>query len=93
MDEKTVYRFTLTNTKGNNVSIINYGATVISWQVLDRENVVKDIVTGFNNLDAYCKNEVYMGCTVGRYANRLANGKFKIGENEFQLTTNNGGNH
>lgn len=92
-DDKPVYCFMLTNTKGNSVSIINYGATVISWCVSDKKNNVRDIVTGFNELDSYLKNDVYMGCAVGRYANRIANGKFTINQKEYQLNCNNGSNH
>lgn len=90
---KDVYRFTLTNEKGNNVSIINYGAAIISWQVMDNKNVKRDIVAGFENLEDYLSNDVYLGCIVGRYANRIANGKFTIDGTEYQLACNNGSNH
>ena len=74
-ESKEVYRFMLTNKKGNSVSIINYGAAIISWQVMDNKNVNRDIVAGFENLEDYLGNDVYLGCIVGRYANRIANGK------------------
>lgn len=90
---KDVYRFTLSNEKGNSVSIINYGATVISWQVIDNKNVNRDIVAGFENFEDYLENNVYLGCIVGRYANRIANGKFAIDGTEYQLACNNGSNH
>ena len=90
---KPVYRFTLTNAKGNSVSIINYGAAIISWLVKDNKNVNRDIVAGFNNLEDYLKNDMYSGCLVGRYANRIANGKFKINGTGYNLACNNGVNH
>jgi aldose 1-epimerase len=90
---KEVYKFVLTNTKGNSVSIINYGATIISWQVKDNKNVNRDIVAGFNGLEDYLTNDVYLGCIVGRYANRIANGKFTINGTEYHLISNNGINH
>jgi aldose 1-epimerase len=90
---KKIYRFTLSNKKGNAVSIINYGATIISWQVKDKADVVRDIVAGFENMESYCTNAVYMGSIVGRYANRIANGKFTINETGYQLACNNAPNH
>lgn len=90
---KEVHRFTLVNAKGNSVSIINYGAALISWRVRDKKNVARDIVAGFDNLEDYLKNEAYMGCIAGRYANRIAHGKFQIAGKEFQLECNNKPNH
>ena len=90
---KIVHRFTLSNKKGNSVSIINYGAAIISWQVKDKKNEMRDVVVGFNNLEDYLKNNVYMGCIAGRYANRIAKGKFKINGTEYKLTCNNEPNH
>lgn len=93
LEGKEIYRFVLTNAKGNSVSIINYGATIISWEVKNNKNVKKDIVAGFNDLEDYLKNDVYLGCIVGRYANRIANGKFTINGTEYHLANNNGVNH
>jgi len=90
---KEVYRFTCINVKGNSVSIINYGATIISWEIKDDKNLDRDIVAGFNTLEDYLKNDVYMGCIVGRYANRIANGKFSINGTEYRLACNNGKTH
>jgi aldose 1-epimerase len=90
---KEVYKFTLANEKGNAVSIINYGAAIISWQVADKANVARDIAVGFDDLETYLKNTAYMGCIAGRYANRIANGKFKLDRTEYQLACNNGPNH
>ena len=92
-ESKEVYRFMLTNKKRNSVSIINYGAAIISWQVMDNKNVNRDIVAGFENLEDYLGNDVYLGCIVGRYANRIANGKFTINGTEYKLACNNGTNH
>lgn len=92
-ESKEVYRFTLTNKKGNSVSVINYGAAIISWLVMDNKNMNRDIVAGFKNLEDYLANDVYLGCIVGRYANRIAYGKFTIDGTEYQLACNNGTNH
>lgn len=93
LNEKEIYRFTLSNEKGNAVSIINYGATIISWQIKDKKNEVRNIVAGFDDLETYLTNGVCMGCIVGRYANRIANGKFKINGIEYHLACNNAPNH
>ena len=90
---KEVYRFTLSNEKGNSVSVVNYGATIISWQVMDNKNVNRNIVAGFENLEDYLANDVYLGCIAGRYANRIANGKFTLDGTEYQLACNTGSNH
>lgn len=90
---KQVSRYTLTNSKGNSVCVINYGATVISWYIQAGENDQRNIVTGFDDLDSYLANDVYMGCIAGRYANRIAGGRFSIGDSTYQLACNNGHNH
>ncbi len=85
---KDIYRFTLLNDAGNSVSIINYGGIITSWVVKG-----KDIVAGFDDLKNYIENDAYFGCITGRYANRIANGKFRINGTLFSLTCNNGNNH
>ena len=92
-ESKEVFRFTLTNKKGNSVSVINYGAAIISWLVMDNKNMNRNIVAGFENLEDYLANDVYLGCIVGRYANRIAHGKFTLDGTEYQLACNNGSNH
>ncbi|MEP7236953.1 MAG: aldose epimerase family protein [Ferruginibacter sp.] len=90
---KEIFNFTLTNAKGNSISIINYGATIISWLLKDNNNAMRNIVAGFDKLEDYLINDVYLGCTVGRYANRIANGRFEIDGIQFDLASNNGVNH
>lgn len=92
-ENREVYRFNLVNAKGNSISIINYGATIISWEVKDKKNLIRNIVAGFDNLDDYIKNDVYMGCIAGRYANRIANGTFSINGHTYSLARNNDINH
>jgi aldose 1-epimerase len=85
---KDVYRFTMQNDKGNSISVISYGATVISWMVGER-----DIVAGFDKLSDYLGNDAYFGCIAGRVANRIAGGKFSINGDTYTLAVNNGPNH
>jgi aldose 1-epimerase len=92
-DGKEVYLFTLTNNNGVQVKISNYGATVTSWIVPDKKGEKSSIVLGFDSLAGYLARPPYFGATVGRYGNRIANGKFSIDGNGYTLATNNGKNH
>jgi aldose 1-epimerase len=89
----TVSRFVLTNRHGIEVRIIEYGAIVQSIRTPDRTGAMGDIVLGFDDLAGYLHNTPYLGAVVGRYANRIAKGRFTLGGNRYQLATNNGPNH
>jgi len=91
-DGKQVYLFTLTNKNGAQVKISNYGGTITSWIMPDKNGKTSSIVLGFDSLSGYLAKPPYFGATIGRYGNRIANGKFKIGNNEYTLATNNGKN-
>lgn len=92
-DGKNVYLYTLTNANGMQVKITNYGGTVTSIMVPDRQGKIADVVLGFDNLDDYIKKSPYFGCIVGRYGNRIANGKFTLDGKEYKLAQNNGQNN
>ncbi len=94
-DGKEVEAFILTNSHGLRAKIMTYGATLISLEIPDRDGQLADIVLGHNNLEGYLKRETnpYFGATVGRYANRLAKGRFMLNGNEYHLATNDGPNH
>ncbi|MGC4036696.1 MAG: aldose epimerase family protein [Chitinophagaceae bacterium] len=91
-DGKTVYLYTLTNAKGDQVKITNYGATITSWVSPDKSGKKSSIVLGFDSLSGYLAKPPYFGAIVGRYGNRIAKGKFKIGDNTYTLAINNGVN-
>ena len=90
---RDIYRFTLLNANGNGISVINFGATIVSWELKDSNSVMRNIVAGFANLEDYVHNDIYLGCVAGRYANRIANGRFSIDGNEYVLACNNIPNH
>lgn len=92
-DGKQVYLFTLTNSKGNQVKITNYGATVTSWIVPDKEGKMANIVLGFDSLKNYLAGTPYFGAIVGRYGNRIAKGQFTLNGSTYTLATNDGPNH
>lgn len=90
LNGKQIDLFILKNTQGTEVSITNYGATVVSILVADKNKRMDDVVLGFNSIDGYLQDEnaAYMGCIVGRYANRITDAKFKIEDKEYQLSVN-----
>lgn len=93
VDGKEVYLYTLTNSKGNQVKITTYGGIMTSWTAPDKNGKKSSIIVGFDSLTPYLQQPPYFGALIGRYGNRIANGKFKIDGTEYTLATNNGKNH
>ena len=91
-DGRTASLFTLTNRHGLTAKITNYGTIITEFHTLDRQGKLGDVVLGFENLAAYLKGHPYMGCTVGRFANRIARGRFTLDGRTYHLATNNGPN-
>lgn len=92
-DGQNVDIFTLTNKRGLEVKITNFGGIITSLKVPDRNGKLDDIVLGFDNLDAYVKGNPYFGALIGRYGNRIAKGRFTLNGHEYKLAVNNGENH
>src|SRR5437588_699167 len=93
-DGTRVELFTLTNPGGVEIRTIPYGAIIVSVRVPDRSGRLDDIVLGFDTFDEYLtKKPPYFGAVVGRYANRIAKGRFVLDGRTYQLATNNGPNH
>jgi aldose 1-epimerase len=91
---KRIDLFTLTNKQGLCGKITNYGTIITELRVPDREGRLGNIVLGFDNLRQYLGgNPSYLGCTVGRVANRTAKGRFQIDGKKYQLAVNNGPHH
>ncbi|GFT22248.1 aldose 1-epimerase [Nephila pilipes] len=89
---KIVYQYTMSN---NNIEmkVINYGASITSLKIPDNSGKTDDIVMGFDSLSEYINHSYYFGCTVGRFANRIAKGEFTLGNKKYSLCVNNGPNH
>lgn len=83
---------TLTNKQGVSARIITYGATLQSLHAPDRQGESADILLGYDDLDGYVSKPNYFGVTVGRYANRIAGGRFTLDGKSYQLPLNNGPN-
>jgi len=91
-DGKEVSLYTLTNAKGTQVKISNYGGVVTSWVAPDKNKQKASIVLGFDSLSGYLSKPPYFGALIGRYGNRIAKGTFKIDTATYTLATNNGAN-
>jgi len=92
-DGKQVDLYVLTNKNGVEVDITNFGAAVVSLKVPDRHGKTDDVVLGYDDLDGYLHDKSYFGATVGRYANRIAHGKFTLNGTTYTLAKNEGENH
>jgi len=92
LDGETVTLFTLSNASGAKVGIIEYGGIVVSLEVPDRDGNLGDVVLGYDTLDAYFTDTPYFGAITGRYANRIAKGRFELDGTVYELPVNNGPN-
>ena len=89
----TAALFTLSNKKGMQVRITNYGGIVTSILVPDRTGKLGEVNLGFDNLSAYLSEHPFLGAIIGRYGNRIAKGKFTLNGNAYNLAINNPPNH
>jgi aldose 1-epimerase len=92
-DGTAVDLYTLTNKNGLEVQITNYGGSVVSLKSPDMRGQMADIVLGYDDARGYEDDRAYFGSIVGRYANRIAGGKFSLSGVQYQLAQNNGANH
>lgn len=89
---KRIGLYTLRNKNGLLAQITNYGAKIVSLTVPNDKGEQKDIVLGFNTLDEWMKKETYFNAIIGRYANRIKDGRFSLDDITYQLPINNGTN-
>jgi len=82
--------YTLANVNGIEVRIMTYGAAIVSLKTPDRAGHTANIVLGFDTLAPYLAGVPYLGATVGRYANRIAAGRFSLEGRTYQLPCNDG---
>ncbi|SJZ77179.1 aldose epimerase family protein [Sediminibacterium ginsengisoli] len=90
---KDIRLYTFTNANGSQVQVTNYGGIVSSWICADKQGNHSDIVIGLGKPENYIQGHPYFGCLVGRYANRIANGRFSLNGKTYNLSVNNGPNH
>jgi len=89
----SVFQYTLRNSKGTEVKIINYGGTITDLIVADKNGEPGNVVLGFDNFEGYQqKGNPFFGALIGRYGNRIANAKFTLDGKTYTLAANNNGN-
>ncbi|NOY37122.1 MAG: galactose mutarotase [Chlorobi bacterium] len=93
MDGKKVSLYVLANKAGMEIAITNYGGRIVSVMSPDKEGHLADIVLGFDNIHDYVNIDNNFGALIGRYANRIAKGRFVLDGKEYLLEKNNGENH
>jgi len=92
-DGRSADLYVLSNDQGIQAAITNYGATLVSLKVPDRNGKAADIVLGFDDVSKYESGKAYFGATVGRYGNRIAHAKFSLDGVTYTLEKNDGDNH
>jgi aldose 1-epimerase len=92
-DGREVHQYTITNRAGADVQIIDYGATVTSLRVPNRQGKCEDVVLGYDTVQGYVDGTSYFGAIAGRYGNRIGKGRLRLDGKEYQVTINDGENH
>lgn len=87
-DGREVYLFTIENNNGISAGIITRGATLQSFTCPDRDGNMGDIIMGFDKVADHIASGTYTGNVIGQYANRICDGKFNVGDKEYQVTQN-----
>ncbi len=94
IDDQPVDLYVLKNKNGLELCISNYGAIVMAIMAPDKNGKLENVVLGHDSIDAIVNSpEPYLGATIGRYGNRIANGKFTLDGIEYDLAINNGPNN
>lgn len=88
-----VHEFKIENELGEYITVLDYGCTVTSINILDKDKKLIDVCLGYNTIEEYEENISYLGAIVGRHANRIKEGKFKLNGIEYEVAVNNGPNH
>jgi aldose 1-epimerase len=90
---REAFRYSLTSARGVRVELTNFGGILLSVRTPDREGALDDVVLGYDDLASYVSDRLFHGCVVGRYANRVANGRLQTPEGTFTLSRNAGPHH
>ncbi len=83
--------YVLKNANGVEVTVTNYGGRIVSVMVPDKNGTMQDVVLGFDSVEGYTSVDNNLGATIGRYGNRIANGKITVAGEEYELPQNNYG--
>ena len=91
--EQTVEVINIDNENGLEITMISLGATIISVKQADKTGKKDEITLGFDTPAEYHEKRKFFGASIGRFGNRIANGRFSLNGREYFLATNNGVNH
>ena len=91
-DGSRVYNYTFIDEKNQSVVISEYACAIVAINVKDKNEKFYDVALGYDTLEEYLSDTRNFGATVGRYANRIANGKFTLNGVTYNLPRNNGRN-
>ncbi|MGL4568837.1 MAG: aldose epimerase family protein [Fusobacteriaceae bacterium] len=91
-EKESVFEYTLENSQGTKVEILNYGGIIREFWVKNREGELQNVVLGFDTLEKYLDNVSYLGASIGRIAGRVAEARFILDGEVFKLDKNNGEN-
>jgi aldose 1-epimerase len=93
VDSQMIKQCIISNPSGMTVKILNYGGTVTNILTKDKDGRLGDVILGYDSLSGYLQEgNPYLGCLVGRYANRIANATFSLDNVKYSLAANNNGN-
>ena len=91
IDGRRTGLYTLTNANGMEVTVTDFGGRIVSVMVPDRVGELRDVVLGFDNIDDYIHVPSDFGAAIGRYANRIGQGRFTLDGKVYELPKNNFG--
>lgn len=92
-DGRPLHRWTLRNASDAQIDITDLGSTLLSWQSSDRQGRMGDVLLGHATAQQYLDSNAYMGAIVGRWANRIRGGRFRLDGIDYKVDRNDGGNH
>ena len=88
-----IFYYTLSNKNGMRVTLTNYGATITSIKVPDKNGDIDEVTLGYDRVQGYKQGRCFFGATVGRYANRITGGTCTLNGEQYNLFCNDGPNH
>ena len=92
-DGRPLHRWTLRNARDTQIDISDLGGTLLSWQTPDRHGRRGEVLLGHADASQYIHSNAYMGAIVGRWANRIRGGRFRLDGIDYKVDRNDGGNH
>ena len=90
---REIYKYIMTNDNKMSVAVSNFGATILSINVADKNGEVTDVIDGYDTLQSYVEADGYQGAIIGRFGNRICRGQFTLDGVEYDMYINNGPNH